>query len=141
MKNKIIEHLNKLSDDVSLGYINAFDALIELKELENALKTALDVVKDAAKEEAENYDEKTIDYKGFEFTKISRRTYDFKACESSQYNLIAKKETDIKAKKKEYENFLKSLKNPVADAETGEMIYPPAVKFTDIVTLRKKKTK
>lgn len=71
--------------------------------------------------------------------KKSPDTYDFTTCNDSTWNELKQQESDIKLKLKMREAFLKSLLEPVANTNTGEVINKPDVlygKQTLAVTLK-----
>lgn len=71
--------------------------------------------------------------------KKSPDSYDFTTCNDSVWNELKQQEADIKLKLKEREAFLKSLREEVANANTGELIKPADVlygKQTLAVTLK-----
>ncbi len=54
--------------------------------------------------------------------------YDYSVCSDSEWDKLNAQLTDIKAKMKERETFLKTLKEPMATLE-GEIINPPSITY------------
>ena len=54
--------------------------------------------------------------------------YDFSVCSDSTWDSLNAQLTDIKAKMKERETFLKALKEPISTLE-GEIINPPSITY------------
>lgn len=119
------------------------DALL-FKVRATALKKALDAIDEQTREnimnEVDKYPEKS--FKAFGVTIEKAETgvsYDFSTCNDLVLNEFYRKAEELKAKIKERENHLKTLKEPVTvvDEETGETtkIYPPLRKSQSFIKI------
>jgi len=117
---------------------------LEFETLLKAMETMVEIirkdqrVKDAIEAEAMKYPEKTFEFGNATFTKSGRTTYEFEPCCDVEWE-----KADVEAKKwinirKEREAFLKALKQPVADVNTGEVINPPISKYNAFVSVKLK---
>ena len=89
-------------------------------------------IKEYFLDEAKKHSAKTFDL-GAKFTIQERSTYDFTS-DSKWSDLNASIEV-LKAKLKEREEFLKHVKEPFADIETGEVINPMPFTTNQILTI------
>lgn len=72
---------------------------------------------------------------GCEVKVVDRKTYDFSETNSDWVRLNISLEK-LKKEIKEREAFLKALKSPVADPETGEIINPPTFTTTSYIQVK-----
>lgn len=135
---------NTIVNEILSGEYNPLSYATQLRlnidALENALKH--EDVKSAIFKELEKYEGSKHDNGIFRFERGSKSTFDFTVCNDSAWNDLNEKMETLKAKLKERENFLKALKPEMgvfADAESGEVICPPAKKTTDFVKFTLKK--
>lgn len=140
--------LSKLKEEfekVENGETGALEFLFILNSIEKEVKIIKNVQNIKSKclelaiDEAEKYTEKSFDYKGFTITKTNRTQYIFDDCNDPKMTILTKQEKDLKAEVKERKDFLKYLKEPLADIETGEVIYPAVKIAKDTLTIKKKK--
>lgn len=61
---EVVSYINSIAKAVSEGNQSPLKAFILLKQIEDALKSAMDTVKDQAVDEAEGYGEKSFDLMG-----------------------------------------------------------------------------
>lgn len=127
-------------DEITSGYRNPLELEIMLKNLEetvNAIRKHPEV-KEAIQQEAEKYTEKSFKAYGCAVTKTSRTTYDFSNCNDSLYSELKEKEAEVKQAVKDRENFLKTIKPgmTISDADTGEILTPPATSTNEYLTIK-----
>lgn len=127
--HKAVEELMNGEHDIMKFWIQASIVADTLNEIKDSLK-----VKQAAVAEAAKY--KDQPYMGCKISVVSRKTFDFSKCcymdwERSKFDIEAAKERVKRA-----ETFLKALQSPVADPETGEMIYPPTFTESEYITVK-----
>lgn len=112
--------------------------LVKLKMFEEAIKALREdaEIKAHGEAEIEKYGGTTEAY-GATLSLRNSVKYDYS--QDDEWALLQQSIDMIKDKQKERESFLKALKKPVADAETGEIIYP-AIKAsaTSIIVALKK---
>ncbi len=139
-KKEIDAYVQKVKENILNGEFDALDVKLKLKVFSEIIKSLEkdEDIKDFVISEAEKY-EKSFEYLGNKFTLQNRSTYDFETCKDSEWSELQTQLKALKEKIKERENLLKSLKAPIADAETGEIIYPPAKKTNTILNLTLKK--
>ena len=125
-KDQIEQFASQVLNDVFYHDGDILSTAICLRAMEDVIKKIRSGVGELITEEAEKYDEKTFEYKGAKFTKTNRATYVYS--ESSEWN-------KLNEKKKELESLMKTIKEPVADPETGELIYPAQKKVSESVSI------
>lgn len=125
-KDQIEQFASQVLNDVFYHDGDILSTAICLRAMEDVIKKVRSGVGEMITEEAEKYAEKTFDYKGAKFTKTNRTTYNYS--ESAKWN-------ELNEKKKELESLMKTIKEPVADTETGELIYPAQSKITESVSI------
>ncbi len=76
---------------------------------------------------------------GFDFKTVEKKTYDFAACGDNEWDNLDLQIKRLTDRRKERENFLKTLKKPIADAESGDIINPPAFTTSEYVKCEKSK--
>lgn len=118
----------KLIDEVMRGDVNPLELHVKM----NAMQKSLDIVKKAIADqvlsEASKYGAKKFETMGAEIAICELGTkYNFENCGDSEWEKINNEINELQEKKKERENFLKTITPSVkvADANTGEMINPP----------------
>jgi hypothetical protein len=118
-------------NEITSGERDPLELEILLKNLEDTIKEIRkdERVKSCVQKEAAKYPEKIIQLRGYEITKISKPTF---------YYSNDSKWVSMNKSLKEREQFLKAIKTSVADADTGELIYPPFVKYSDYLTIKYK---
>lgn len=135
-------YVSRVKSDIMEGYVNGLETATLLKSLEEIVKRLKndEDIKDMILQEAEKYQEKTIELNGCKFTKRSSTRYSYSGCGDSKYNELKAKASMITEELKGREKFLKSLTDVYVDSETGETIMPPAKISSEVVavTLSKK---
>ena len=120
--------INNVIGEVLEGNINPLELEMKLRALEDiSKKIRADIrIKNAVYDEAMNYNGQQ--YLEHEIKITTRKTADYK--EDEEWTLL-------KAKVKAREVFLKSLKEPIIDKDTGEMIQPARYNVSEIVNFKK----
>ena len=120
--------INNVIGEVLEGNINPLELEMKLRTLEDiSKKIRADIrIKNAVYDEALNYNGQQ--YMEHEIKITTRKTADYK--DDEEWTLL-------KAKVKAREVFLKSLKEPIIDKDTGEMIQPAKYNVSEIVNFKK----
>lgn len=124
-KTQIDTLARKALDEIDTGNHNPLTIHLCLKAMEELVKKIKDGIADQVLAEAEKYG-RQFDYLGAKVQLSERRSYDFS--HDSTWS-------DLDQSKKQWEETLKHLSDPVADPETGEMIYPAQFKVTPFITI------
>ena len=128
-------YMRSVKESILNGYISAEKAAIQLKTLEKIA----DLIKDADikayfLDEFAKHGAKTFE-QGAKFSLSSRKTWDFSECNDSKHNDLTLQLKAIKSQLKEREEFLKVLKEPMAELQGGEIINPPTWQSTEIISI------
>lgn len=136
-KTEISNFAQIVASEIDSGMYNALEVDIRLKGIEETIKAVRghNLVKECVSDELGKYKEKTIEINGVKISKRESPRFDFVGCDDEQWESLKKQEAEVKAKIKERENFLKALKEPVADVDTGNIINPPVIKVVESVTI------
>ena len=120
--------INNVIGEVLEGNINPLELEMKLRALEDiSKKIRADIrIKNAVYDEALNYNGQQ--YMEHEIKITTRKTADYK--DDEEWTLL-------KAKVKAREVFLKSLKEPIIDKDTGEMIQPAKYNVSEIINFKK----
>ena len=120
--------INNVIGEVLEGNINPLELEMKLRALEDiSKKIRADIrIKNAVYDEALNYNGQQ--YMEHEVKITTRKTADYK--DDEEWVLL-------RAKVKSREMFLKSLKAPVLDKDTGEMIQPARYNVSEIINFKK----
>jgi hypothetical protein len=123
----------KLVDEINNGTINPLELARYKKSLEVLFEAIKEPLRDASLEEAAKYGSKEFDFLGAIYKTAEYGTkYDYEATGDPVWK-------DLNEKKKDRENFLKSLKekHTYVDEETGDVItiYPPVKTSTTSVSV------
>ncbi len=117
----IKETVAEITTAVQNGEVNALEAYINLKKIEEIIKQVKKNVDDLVIEEAAKYNTKTFTTFDAEVTlKSSASRYDY-----SNIPEIVNKELELKALKDKHKA---ALKSNVIDLDTGELVEAPIVK-------------
>jgi hypothetical protein len=137
-KEGITNYVSLVKEDILSGYIPALESKRMLKVFEEIINQLNDDkdIKEYIQDAADLYVEKSFIFVGCKFSKSERPYYDFKQCEDPEWLDLSMKEMKIKAAKKTREEWLKKLTIETADPETGEVIKPPKVSKTSIVSIQ-----
>lgn len=138
-KQGVIDIAHAIVEDVVENGANPLDYEPILKVLEDIRKEVKGNKRylDVLEMETNKYsgEGKSFLYKGVKFTVQNRRTYDFSVCEDETYQSLLEQKAELDRRVKEREAFLKTLKEPVADTNYGNTIYPPATKSKTVVAV------
>lgn len=118
------DYANKILD---LGETNPLDAVIQLRALRDAVDRALDLLQDAAIDEAEMYGRDDSERFGVKFQVRNARTY-YEFDHDTKWAEIKAAEQELAEQRKKREKFLCSLEDAVVDPETGEFVEPARIK-------------
>lgn len=134
-KQQQVDFSTQVINSVINGEFNALELDIHLKSIEDTIKLIRinNQVKGSVMDECDKYPTKNIELLGAKITRVSKATYDFS--EDSEYNELNEELTAAKGNIKQRETFLKALTKEVADPITGELIYPPAMEYTDYLKI------
>lgn len=115
------------------GYNEPLEVLKKIKILEEILKQSKSELSELFQDECDKYHEKTFDAHGCSFQKREIAKYDFSS-DSEWIELNNTKKT-IEQDIKDREAFLRTIKEPVADTKTGEIINPIAKKIQSSIAV------
>ena len=110
---------------VDEGAVNALEARIRLKAIEEVVSTASSSIAKYVRDEAEKHGAKSFDYMGAKVELAETGVnYNYDVCGDQEWEELQASLKQLKADIKAREEFLKSLKKPitVANEETGEII-------------------
>lgn len=109
----------------------------KLRVIGDAIKDILDaaIVQKVVSEEVEKYKGECV-INGNKISVQSRKTYDFASCGYSEWEMLDAEIKGLSDRKKQIETMLKSLSNPMADAETGAIIYQPSFKESSFLVVK-----
>ena len=124
-KTQIDTFARKVLDEIDTGNYNPLNIHLCLKAMEELVKRLKEGIAEQVLAEAQKYG-KQFDYLDSKVQLSERRTYDF------SYDSIW---NDLDKIKKEREDMLKHITGPVADPDTGEMIYPAQFKISPVITI------
>ena len=124
-KTQIDGFARKALEEIDSGLYNPLEIHLCLKGMEEVVKKLKTGIADQVLSEAEKYG-KEFEYRGARIRLSDRRSYNF----SKDFIW-----TEISNKKKQREEMLKHLSDPVADPETGEMIFPAQSKITSVISI------
>jgi hypothetical protein len=127
-KEQIKNFIEKATNEALNGNYDILEVRKNIKILEDVAKGIKQAIEPTVLDEAAKHG-KTFNYCGVQFQTSIRNTYDYKSCNDDKYNTL---KTDLKAR----ENFLKSMTEPVADTDTGEIINPPTYKSTESIKIK-----
>ena len=120
-KINIKESVADITTAIQNGDVDALEAFVNLKKIEEIIKQVKKNIDDLAIDEACKYSQKTFDYNDAEITiKNSPTRYNY-----SNIPAIVKKENELKELKDKHKT---ALRVDVVDTETGELLVPPIVK-------------
>ncbi len=125
--NEVDKMFTLIKQEILSGKENPLKLEVQLKAMETLIKKLRsdNEIKDQMINEGMKYPEKSFEIFGAKFSKTTVGVkYDFDVCQDSEWQDIKEHAENYKAKLKEREDFLKALKQPVVNPDTGEMIYP-----------------
>jgi hypothetical protein len=135
--------ISKVIDEVQSGARNPIEAYVLL----NNLKTlAAELAKNEDFKEAVistlmHYDGNKTGFGDFDISLTERKSFDFETCEDSEWERLDAEIKSLNVLKKERESFLKTIKQPVGNIETGEVIHPPAYTSSEVITVKERRVK
>ncbi len=115
----------RVLEEIDVGNHNPLNIFLCLKAMEELVKRLKDGIADQVLAEAGKYG-KQFDYLGSRIQLSERHTYDFS--DDSTW-------CELDKTKKQREEMLKQITQPVADPDTGEIIYPAQFKITPVITI------
>lgn len=125
--------LMSLKEEILSGIIDPKRLIIQKKIISDtldALMNDIDVKRYLA-EEIEKYGKEGAGYGSFKITKEQRRTYDYSQTGDSLILKFQDEAERYNQQLKGRQKFLQMLSKPMADPETGELIYPAAVSVSE----------
>jgi len=140
-RSQIADYVELVKNDILSGYVKPELAAIMLKSFEEIVKSLRsdNEIKDHIQDACDLHCEKSFEYGDTKFTKSERPTYNFKECESGRWleasQALMKAKSDLKA----VEDWLRTLKEPTPDTLTGEIVNPPTVSKTSVVSIQLRK--
>lgn len=135
-KSELANYMQSVKESILNGYISAEKSAIQLKAMENiidGLKKDPDIKAYFLTEFAKHNEKSFKD--GATFTLSNRKTWYFEDCNDSKYNELKRKAIETCLALKEREEFLKVLKEPIAELQGGEIINPPTWQSTEIISI------
>lgn len=135
-KEQIKTFANAGIDEILNGNYSA----LEFKMRADFIRKALDqieahaAVKDLILLEGKKFEGQ--DYFGCQIKSQSRKTYDFNACGSVDWERNNAALNDAKARQKAIESELKAMLSPKADPETGNIINPPTFTSSEFLVIK-----
>ncbi len=115
-----------IADRIKEGEEDPLLVLANLKAMEQLAKEVKSKIRDLTEDAINDYPEKSFTKHGVKFTKVTRKTYDYSG------DAIWK---ELATDKKDLETLLKAVKSPIADVDTGEMMYPLPFKESESVSI------
>lgn len=125
--------VEQAKQEILNGIFDARELLFRKKIIQDTLDQIFDdpQVKSHMLDEIGRYGKDGAGWSDAKITVESRKTYSYENCGDTELTtLTAESEKAIKSLK-ERQKFLQTINKPVADPETGEMIYPAAYTQTD----------
>ena len=123
-----VEELVNGDYDIMQYYVKAKIMLDTLDKINKSRR-----IKSLILEEAQKYNNQ--DLNGCKIQVVARKEYNFDACNHAELARLKKLQAETEQSIKNIETMLKSLVSPLADPETGDMIYPPTVSETEYVKI------
>jgi len=135
------EEIQMLARSMKNGIIEGESCPLHVLKKIIALERLLESVKkdpqisELIENEAEKYPEKTFNLHGATFTRAERRTYEYNVCGDSVLNYWEIEQAQLKSKITARKDYLKTVKEPTPDMETGEILYPAAKSVKTIISV------
>ena len=124
-KSQIDLFTQRVLEEVDSGMYNPLTIHLCLKAMEELTKRIKEGIAEQVLLEAEKYG-KSFEYMGSKVQLSERRTYDYS--DDGTWS-------ELEKAKKKREELLKYLSAPLADPETGEMIFPAQFKVTPVISI------
>ena len=140
-KQEIESYVLSVKQNILNGYINPLSSAIMLKSLEEIIKLLRsdEDIKQYIDSEFEKHGTKDVEFQGAKISKSSRKSFDFSTCDDEVINDLIMKKNQLDAEIKGREAWLKTIKEPTPDVNTGLIINPPAYTSIDILSISLKK--
>lgn len=122
MKNFV----TKIIDEVENGNINPLQLDVQMKRIQELCEAIREKTRTLVLDEVAKY-EKVFNLHGATISLTERASYDY-----SNDTECVRLEKDLKARKE----MLKAIKMPLVDEATGEVLNPPIIKKSDILTIK-----
>ena len=126
-KEQINDFASQAIISIKSGELDVLHSEIQLKIIEETINAIRLGIRDSVIREYEKYHEKEVRIFDSIISVSERKVWDY----SKDWKI-----QELKAKTKAREEMLKSLTDPVADPETGEMIYPANHKTSTVLTIK-----
>lgn len=126
---QIEEFAKNVATPVLDGEEDALLVLANLKAMETIAERVKAMIGNEITDALDMYPEKTFLKGGVQFTKGSRKTYNYK--DNEEWAGLDKKRKDL-------EKQLKAMTKPMADPDSGEIISPPSFKTSEYVSIKLK---
>lgn len=139
-KAEVENFANKLISEIENGQINPLELLRQQRAIEKVFDLIKDSLTKAARDEAEKYGVKSFEFKGAKFELAEAGVkYDYSQSGHVGYSKISESIAKLNEKKKEFETFIKAVKEPVnlVDEDSGEVftVYPPQKTSTSTIKI------
>lgn len=134
-----IDRFSKMAiSEILSGEANPLKVYLQFKAIANTIDLINKdkKVKNAIIEEASKYEGKTFEAMGANITISTKTNYDYSVCNFEKYNKLVKEKEELEEQIAELQNFLKTVKEPIASVETGELINPPIKTGSEYLTVR-----
>ena len=129
--NKAIEELMNGNHDL----LKVWQQMSIIADTLNEIKESV-TLKNAVIAELEKYGKDGKEVNGCKLTVSQRRTFDFSTTNHEGWRMAEEELNNWKETKKESETFLKALKSPVVDPDTGVVINPPTFTVNQFVVVK-----
>jgi P2-related tail formation protein len=132
--------IRSFADQIKKEIMSGSEDVLKAKVMLKAMRDVVDklekdeTLREMFQAEACKYAEKSFSAYGMMITKTLRTEYDFS--KDTTWNDLQAELSEVKERIKSRETFLKAIRSPLADPETGEMIYPPTTKQTESISLK-----
>ena len=124
-KTQIEDFAWKALDEIDSGMYNPLNIHLCLKVMEELVKKLKKGIAEQVFSEAEKYG-RHFEYQGSRIQLSERKSYDY----SADY-----KWNELSNEKRQREVMLKHLSEPVADPDSGEMLFPAPFKTTSVISI------
>jgi hypothetical protein len=140
-KKERAHFISKVIDEVQSGARNPIEAYVLLNNLKTlaAELSKSDEFKEAVIRTMMYYDQYKTGFGDFEISLSERKSYEFETCRDSEWERLDAEIKSLNVLKKERESFLKTIKQPIGNIETGEVIHPPAYTSTEVITVKERR--
>lgn len=106
---------------------NPLTIISKLKVMEEIVKQLKSKLAHNVSLEADKFPEKTFKLYGITYIKTNRRSYDYSNCQQW---------VELNEKLKALQELMKTIKSPIADAESGELINPAIYKEKECISVK-----